>query len=151
MLSFSARSSLFFLLLLLEKQKKKKQKKSFNIDIYLYHWDVVFSVRTSTIICIEHSGLVMPIPGWLHVNGVSFTNETHPDQQAAPNVSEAIAEELGHPSSISASTNLLEGQTQQQQQHISRQYQKFELTDLPKKLFIDRQIKKAKSLPGLIK
>ena len=90
----------------------------------------------------------MPVPGWLHVNGVSLTNETQPDQQPAPNVSEAMAEELGHPSSISASTNLLEGQAQQ---HIGRQYQKFELTDLPKKLFIDRQIKKAKSLPGLIK
>jgi len=34
---------------------------------------------------------------------------------------------------------------------IDGQYQKFENTDLPKKLFIDRQIKKAKSLPGLIK
>jgi hypothetical protein len=95
----------------------------------------------------------MPVPGWLHVNGVSLTNETHQDQQSAPYLSEALAEELGHPSSIAASTNLLEGQAQQQQQqqHISRQYQKFELTDLPKKLFIDRQIQKAKSLPGLIK
>ncbi|CAF4355386.1 unnamed protein product, partial [Adineta steineri] len=35
-------------------------------------------------------------------------------------------------------------------QHNNTQYQKIENIDLSKKVFIDRQIKKAKSLSGLI-
>ncbi|CAF1369966.1 unnamed protein product, partial [Didymodactylos carnosus] len=37
------------------------------------------------------------------------------------------------------------------QQYYSTQHKLLENTDIPKKMFIDRQIKKAKSLPGLLK
>ncbi|CAF5101990.1 unnamed protein product, partial [Rotaria sp. Silwood1] len=50
------------------------------------------------------------------------------------------------PNSIPFTTTMIDGQ-----QNIRQQYHRLENADLPKKLFIDRQIKKVKSLPGLIK
>ncbi len=89
----------------------------------------------------EQSHLDMPPPtGWLHVNGVSLSNDV---QQQAMQPSDHRAKQITSPippnSMPFTATN------------TERQYQKLENADLPKKLFMDRQIKKAKSLPGLIK
>jgi len=94
----------------------------------------------------EQSHLEMPPPGWLRVNGVSLSTDV---QQQPVQTSDYQTKHITSPvphiisspnSSIPFSSTMIEGQ-----------YQKAENTDLAKKLFIDRQIKKAKSLPGLIK
>jgi hypothetical protein len=78
----------------------------------------------------------MPPPGWLHVNGVSLSTD----------VQQQFDHQTKHVISPTVPNNSMPFTTM-----YDKQYQKFENTDLPKKLFIDRQIKKAKSLPGLIK
>ncbi len=88
----------------------------------------------------EQSHLDMPTPGWLHVNCVSLSTDV---QQPSMHLSENRSKH--EPSPMPFAATMIEGQCQ------SRPYQKLENADLPKKLFIDRQIKKAKSLPGLIK
>ncbi|CAF3493061.1 unnamed protein product [Rotaria socialis] len=92
---------------------------------------------------------------WLHVNGVSLSTDIH---QPASHTSdyrskhvtsptlELTSPMISSPNSIPFTSAAVDGQ-QNNRQH----YQKLENTDLPKKLFIDRQIKKVKSLPGLIK
>lgn len=89
----------------------------------------------------EQSHLDMPTPGWLHVNGVSLSTDV---QQQVVSLSSEHRTRPTHspipnnPAPFTAT-------------NIERQYQKLEDADLPKKMFIDRQIQKAKSLPGLIK
>ena len=85
----------------------------------------------------EQSHLDMPPPGWLHVNGVSLSNEV---QQPASDQRTKHSTSPIPTNGMPFSTNMNE-----------RQYHKLENADLPKKLFIDRQIQKAKALPGLIK
>ncbi|CAF0976802.1 unnamed protein product [Rotaria sp. Silwood1] len=90
--------------------------------------------------------------GWLHVNGVSLSTDIHqqtsdyrakhvttPTQPSTPPM-------ISSPNSIPFTTTMIDGQ-----QNIRQQYHRLENADLPKRLFIDRQIKKVKSLPGLIK
>jgi hypothetical protein len=94
----------------------------------------------------EQSHLDMPPPGWLHINGVSLSTDVqqqpvHTSDYRTKHIISPVPNMISSPnSSMPFSTTTIDGQ-----------YQKFENTDLPKKLFIDRQIKKAKSLPGLIK
>lgn len=90
----------------------------------------------------EQSHLDMPSPGWLHVNGVSLSTDVQQQAVALP------SSEHRTRASDSPITNNPPPFTAT---NIERQYQKLEYADLPKKLFLDRQIKKAKSLTGLIK
>lgn len=98
---------------------------------------------------VKQSNLDMPPPGWLHVNGVSLSTDVH--QQPMHTV-EYRAKHLTSPPSIPPMMSPPNSSSMPFTGIINdRQYQKIENADLPKKLFIDRQIKKAKSLPGLIK
>jgi hypothetical protein len=91
----------------------------------------------------EQSHLDMPPPGWLHVNGVSLSTDVHqPSDNRTKTITSPVPPSISTPNSLPFTTTMMEG---------NRHYQKLENADLPKKLFIDRQIKKAKSLPGLIK
>jgi hypothetical protein len=83
----------------------------------------------------EQFHLDMPPPGWLHINGVSLSTDVH--QQSPYTSDQQTKHVLSPPMPFTTMSD--------------KQYQKFENSDMPKKLFIDRQIKKAKSLPGLIK
>ncbi|CAF4889723.1 unnamed protein product, partial [Rotaria magnacalcarata] len=86
---------------------------------------------------------------WLHVNGVSLSTDIH---QPASHTSDYRSKHVTSPTreltppmifspnSIPFTPAAIDGQ-QNNRQH----YQKLENTDLPKKLFIDRQIKKIKS------
>ena len=85
----------------------------------------------------EQSHLDMPSPGWLHVNGVSLSTDVQQQAVGLPS-SEHRTIASNTPPPFTAT-------------NIERQYQKLDNADLPKKLFLDRQIKKAKSLTGLIK
>jgi hypothetical protein len=89
----------------------------------------------------EQSHLEMPPPGWLLVNGVSLSTDV---QQQSMYTSDHRTKYILSPP---VPTNSMVFTTTMN----DKQYQKFENTDSPKKLFIDRQIQKAKSLPGLIK
>lgn len=92
---------------------------------------------------------------WLHVNGVSLSTDIH---QQAPHTSDYRTKHttspipqstppmISSPNSIPFTATVIDGQ-----QLNKQYYQKLENADLPKKLFIDRQIKKVKALPGLIK
>ena len=82
----------------------------------------------------------MPAPAWLQVSGISLSTDTAHAELSTIVSEEQITEENG-----STNGHSLDGQGNH------RTTQKFEHTDLAKKLFLDRQIKKAKSLPGLIK
>lgn len=90
----------------------------------------------------EQFHLDMPMPGWLHVNGVSLSTDVQ--QQTIPTSSE-------HRTGPTQSPMLNNNPASFTATNMERQYQKLEHADLPKKLFIDRQIQKAKSLSGLIK
>jgi hypothetical protein len=79
----------------------------------------------------------MPPPGWLHVNGVSLSTDV---QQPVYDSKTKHMISSTPPNSVPFSTTIND-----------RQYQKIENTDLPKRIFIDRQINKVKSLTGLIK
>ncbi len=99
---------------------------------------------------VEQSHLAMPPPGWLHVNGFSLSTDvqqqsSHTSNDRAKYVTSPVPPLISPPNSMPFMATMIDGQ------HNNTQYQKLENTDLPKKLFIDRQIKKAKSLPGLIK
>lgn len=93
----------------------------------------------------EQSHLDMPSPGWLHVNGVSLSTDVQQQASVLPSsehrtrTSNSPIPTNPPPPPPFTATN------------TERQYQKIENADLPKKLFLDRQIKKAKSLTGLIK
>jgi hypothetical protein len=86
----------------------------------------------------------MPPPGWLRVNGVSLSTDV---QQQPLHTSDDQIKHIASPVQPVSTPNSMPFTTTIN----DKQYQKLENTDLPKKLFIDRQIKKAKSLPGLIK
>ena len=102
----------------------------------------------------------------LHVNGISLTNDV-PTYQPPVHSYDYRTKHLQSPvqpptpppplispsSIIPYSVTMIDGPyfNMNQNNQSKLQYQKFEYTDLPKKNFLDRQIKKAKSLPGLIK
>jgi hypothetical protein len=106
-------------------------------------------MATSTNTFVKQSPLTMPSSGWLHVNGISMSTDVHQYQQPSDykmkHAASPIPPMMSPLTSVPFTTTMMDGQ------HNNRQYQRIENTDLPKKLFIDRQIKKAKSLPGLIK
>ena len=78
----------------------------------------------------------MPAPAWLQVSGVSLCTDT--------------TTTFTEPSTlVNDSTGATTMANDENENH--RIIQKFEHADLAKKMFLDRQIKKAKSLPGLIK
>lgn len=82
----------------------------------------------------------MPTPAWLHVNGVSIQPENSFNGQLPEQHSDDVAY-----SPIIGSISNGDGQI------TSRQIQRFESTDSLKKIFLERQIRKAKASPGLIK
>ncbi|CAF1054333.1 unnamed protein product [Rotaria sordida] len=93
--------------------------------------------------------------GWLHVNGVSLSTDIHQQtlhtsDYRSKHVTSPILPSnspmISSPNSIPFTGTMNDGQ-----QYTRQQYQKLENADLPKRLFIDRQIQKVKSLPGLIK
>ncbi|CAF1136583.1 unnamed protein product [Rotaria magnacalcarata] len=109
---------------------------------------------------LEQSHLAMPPSVWLHVNGVSLTTDIH-HYQAPVHTYDYQTKHLQSPvqsptpplvptpTIVPCSVTTIDGPFNHN--NTNKQYQKLENLDLPKKLFIDRHIKKAKSLPGLIK
>ncbi|CAF4392444.1 unnamed protein product, partial [Rotaria sp. Silwood2] len=92
--------------------------------------------------------------GWLHVNGVSLSTDihqqtSHTSDYRSKHVTSPILPStppmISSPNSVPFTTTMIDGQ-----QNTRQQYHRLENTDLPKRLFIDRQIQKVKSLPGLI-
>ena len=102
----------------------------------------------------DHSHLNMLPPGWLHVNGVSLSTDSpqqvsHTSDDRTKNTTSPVPPST--PPLISSTNSIPLSMTAINAQNPLEQYKKLENVDLPKKLFIDRQIKKAKSLPGIIK
>ena len=106
----------------------------------------------------EQSNLAMPPSVWLHINGVSLTTDV-PSYQPTMHAYDYRTKHLQSPVQpptpplISPSTivpysiTMIDGPFN----NNTKPCQKLENTDMPKKFFVDRHIKKAKSLPGLIK
>ncbi|CAF3366800.1 unnamed protein product [Rotaria socialis] len=118
---------------------------------------------TSNRMFLEQSHLAMPPSVWLHVNGVSLTTDIH-HYQAPVHTYDYQTKHLQSPvqsptpplvptpTIVPCSVTTIDGPFNNNNNNsTNKQYQKLENLDLPKKLFIDRHIKKAKSLPGLIK
>ncbi|CAF2343312.1 unnamed protein product [Rotaria sp. Silwood2] len=108
---------------------------------------------------VEPSHLTMPPSVWLHVNGVSLTTDFHQYQSPVHTydyrtkhlqspVRTPTPPLVSSPTIVPCSITMIDGPFGN---NTNKQYQKLDNIDLPKKLFIDRHIKKAKSLPGLIK
>jgi hypothetical protein len=120
-----------------------------------------FQMPTSTKMFVEQSHLTMPPSVWLHINGVSLTTDIHPYQPPIHSydyrtkhlqspVQPPTPPLISSPAVVPYSITMIDGPFSNNN-NTNKQYQKWENADLPKKLFMDRQIKKAKSLPGLIK
>ena len=101
----------------------------------------------------------MPSPVWLHVNGISLpadVQQYHSSSQAY----DYRTKHLQSPSQPSTprmtpasntivpyNITIIDGPFQ----HTKRQHQKLENLEMSKRMYMDRQLRKAKSLPGLIK
>jgi len=116
----------------------------------------------STKMFVEQSNLAMPSSVWLHINGVSLTTDIHPYQPPVHSYDyrtkhlqspvQPPTPPLVSPSTFPCSITMIDGPyINNMNMNMNKQYQKLENADMPKKFFIDRHIKKAKSLPGLIK
>jgi hypothetical protein len=117
----------------------------------------------STKMFVEQSNLSMPSSVWLHINGVSLATDIHPYQPPPIHSYDYRTKHLQSPvppptpplisqSTIVPCSIMIDGlYINNHNNYMNKQCQKLEHTDLPKKVFIARQIKKAKSLPGLIK
>ncbi|CAF1281980.1 unnamed protein product [Adineta steineri] len=101
----------------------------------------------------EHSYSIMPSPAArLHMNNGNLSADIHQQgiytsDYRTKYVTNAVSPMLALPTTTFTTTT----STANDSQHNNIQYQKIENIDLSKKVFIDRQIKKAKSLSGLIK
>lgn len=112
---------------------------------------------------VEQSNLPMPPSVWLHVSGVSLSTDMHTYQPPVHSYDyrtkhlqspvQPPTPPLGSPTSVvPCSITVIDGPySNSSNYNNNKQIQKMENTDMPKKFFIDRHIKKAKSLPGLIK
>jgi len=111
---------------------------------------------------VEESHLTIPPSVWLHISGVSLTTDIHPYQPPVHSYdyrTKHLQSPVQPPTSplipsstlVPCSITMIDGPYSNNNMNMNKQYQKLENTDMPKKVFIDRQIKKAKSLPGLIK
>ena len=116
----------------------------------------------STKMFVEQSNLAMPPSVWLHINGVSLTTDVPPYQppiHAYDYRTKHLQSPVQPPTPplISPTTivpcniTMIDGPFNNNNNNHHKQYQKLENADMPKKFFVDRHIKKAKSLPGLIK
>lgn len=114
----------------------------------------------STKMFVEQSNVSMPPSVWLHINGVSLTTDIHPYQPPVhaydyrtkhlqSPVQPPTPPLLSPSTVVPCSITMIDGLYINN--NTNRPYQKLENIDTPKKFFIDRHIKKAKSLPGLIK
>lgn len=113
----------------------------------------------------EQLNLTMPPSVWLHVNGISLATDINhyqppvrtydyqtkhlqtPVQTPTPPLAPSPA---GVPCSVTTIDGPYSGFNNHNNNTNRPQY-KLENIDVAKKLFIDKNIKKAKSLPGLIK
>lgn len=95
----------------------------------------------------------MPLSGWLHINGVSVTTDVQQQQQHSLHTYDYRTKSMTSPNVpvISSANSSSVPYTTTTTVTNDRQYHQIDNKDLLKKLFVDRQIKKAKSLPGLIK
>ncbi|CAF0905825.1 unnamed protein product [Rotaria sordida] len=118
---------------------------------------------TSNKMFIEQSHSTMPPSVWLHVNGVSLTTDIHQYQPPVHTydyrtkhlqspVRTPTPPLISSPTVVPCSITMIDRPyNNNNNNNMNKQYQKLDNIDLPKKIFIDRHIKKAKSLPGLIK
>ncbi|UJR28155.1 hypothetical protein I4U23_009409 [Adineta vaga] len=109
----------------------------------------------------RQSHLAMPPPPvWLHVDGVSVPSEIHQFQPSIRSYDyqtkhlqspvQSPASPLNSPATnVSYSITTIDGPNIHN--NVTKQQKILENVDMPKKVFKDRQIKKVKSLPGLIK
>ena len=119
-----------------EKQKEKKKtrnKSSLHTPTSLYRRDAIRTTGMATPMHGKSADLAMLYADWFHASAASSFADVYRDQPSSH------AYDRFH--SIPLSSNANDG----------RLYHKLENADAPKKFFVDRQIKKAKSLSGLIK
>ncbi len=109
---------------------------------------------------VEQSNLTMPSSVWLHVNGVSLSTDIQPYEPPVHSydyrtkhlqspVQPPTPPLISPTAIVPYSITMIDGPYGNN--YNNKQYQKLENTDMSKKFFIDRHIKKAKSLAGLIK
>ena len=111
---------------------------------------------------VEPSNLSLPPSVWLHVSGVSLANEV---QQYQPPVhtydyrTKHLQSPVPPPTPPAASpatlvpygVTVIDGPYINSSGSMNKQAQPFENVDMSKRFFIDRHVRKARSLPGLIK
>jgi hypothetical protein len=147
------------------KNKKKRQKTNKREILQTYRRTVVilkcfFPMPRSTKMLLEQSNLAIPPTVWLHVNGVSLTTDIHtyePPVHSYDYRTKHLQSPVQPPTPplitptaiVPYSITMIDGPYSNS--YNNKQYQKLENTDMQKKFFIDRHIKKAKSLAGLIK
>lgn len=113
---------------------------------------------------LEQSNVSMPPSVWLHINGVSLTTDIHTYQPPIHSydyrtkhlqspVQPPTPPLISPTTIVPCSITMIDGLyiNNNGLNNTNRSHQKLENTDMQKKFFLDRHIKKAKSLPGLIK
>lgn len=110
----------------------------------------------------SHSAILPPV--CLHVDGVSLPTDIRQFQPPPVRSYDYRTKHLQSPvqsptpplispvTNVSYSVTMIDNPfSHNNNNNMNKQYRILENVDMPKKLFKDRQIKKAKSLPGLIK
>lgn len=111
---------------------------------------------------VEPANISLPPSVWLHVSGVSLATEV-PTYQPPAHTYDYRTQHLQSPvqpptppaaspaTVVPCSVTVIDGPYSNSTSNINKQAHTLENADMPKRYFIDRHIKKAKSLPGLIK
>lgn len=111
---------------------------------------------------VEPSNLALPPSVWLHVSGVSLTTDVQPYQPPV-HTYDYRTKHLQSPvqpptppaaspvTIVPCSVTVIDGPYTNSTYSLNKQIQKSEDAEMPKRFFIDRHIRKARSLPGLVK
>ena len=116
-----------------QEEKKTRNKSSLHTPTSLYRRDAIRSTGMATPVHGKPADLAMLYTDWFHASAASSFAGVYRDQSSSHTY------DRFHSIPLSSNAN------------DRRLYHKMENADAPKKLFVDRQIKKAKSLSGLIK
>lgn len=111
---------------------------------------------------VEPANLSLPPSVWLHVSGFSLATEvqsyqppTHTYDYRTQHLQSPVQPPTPPAASpvtvVPYSVTTIDGPYSNSTSNINKPIQKLENADMSKRFFIDRHIKKAKSLPGLIK
>jgi hypothetical protein len=142
-------------------KKRKKREEKLTKDQFFRHVQLCFlQMPRSGKMFVEQSNLAMPSSVWLHVNGVSLATDIQPYEPPVHSydyrtkhlqspVQPPTPPMISPTAIVPYSITMIDGPYGIS--YSNKQQQKLENTDMSKKYFVDRHIKKAKSLAGLIK